>query len=149
MAKIYHFTKLGTAIDKILPSMKLRTNFLNKMNDPKEMHSWAFGGINIDYESLYPSTYSNDTHIDHQFKFGEEFKSEIQAISFVHSDNALGYKNEMMWAHYAENHAGICLELDLPIFIKENEPLSFFKIENIKYGPVKKPLLFWDNNESK
>ena len=26
----------------------------------------------------------------------------------------------MMWAHYTENHEGICLELDEEVFLNEN-----------------------------
>ncbi|HED07907.1 MAG TPA: hypothetical protein ENI57_07320, partial [Ignavibacteria bacterium] len=68
MAKIYHYTKLRTAIEFILPSMTLETNFLSKMNDPKENQIWSFGGINIDYETIYPDTYNEQTHIQHQYK---------------------------------------------------------------------------------
>ncbi len=64
MIKIYHYTKLSTAIEFILPKMQLRTNSLHKMNDPKENQPWAFGGRNIDYGGCYPETYSPETHID-------------------------------------------------------------------------------------
>jgi hypothetical protein len=52
MSKIYHYTKLNTAIEYILPTMTLRTNFLNKMNGPKENQPRRFGGMNFDYKVL-------------------------------------------------------------------------------------------------
>ena len=149
MTKIYHYTKFKTAIEYILPSMSLRTNFLNKMNGPKENQKWAFGGINIDYEGMYPSSYSNETHIDHQYKLGEEIKSQIQALCFVHSEEYAGYENEMMWAQYSENHAGLCLEFDLEKLISDNSSIDFFKFENIFYNNGKSVSLYWDKNDSK
>jgi hypothetical protein len=149
MSKIYHYTKLSTAIVYILPTMTLRTNFLNKMNGPKESQRWAFGGINIDYERMYPTTYSDETHIDHQYKLGEEIKSRIQALCFVHSDEYPGFENEMMWAQYSDNHSGICLELDYDAFINENKDIDFFKFENITYKIGEKVSLYWNRNDSK
>ncbi|CAM3354185.1 DUF2971 domain-containing protein [Zobellia roscoffensis] len=131
MPKIYHYTKLTTAIEFILPSMTLRTNFLNKMNGPKENQEWAFGGVNIDYKGMYPDTYSSETHINNQKKLGEEIKSKIQALCFVHSDQYKGFENEMMWTQYSKNHKGICLEIDTDLFTVENKHLKFFKFENM------------------
>jgi len=148
MPKIYHFTKLSTAIEYILPSMALRTNFLNNMNGPKENQLWAFGGVNIDYEGIYPS-YSHENHIEHQQKLGEEIKSKVQVICFVHSKKHPGFENEMMWAQYSENHRGVCLELDLDIFIQENKNIDFFKFENINYKLNEDVSLHWNRNVSK
>ena len=149
MPKIYHFTKLETAIEFILPSMTLRTNFLNKMNGPKENQEWHFGGINIDYAGMFPETYSKKTHIQHQIKFGEEIKSHIQALCFVHSDKYPGFENEMMWAQYSDNHKGVCLEFDLETFIEENNDLNFFKFENVNYGNIEKVSFYWNRSLSK
>jgi Protein of unknown function (DUF2971) len=141
MSKIYHYTKLSTAIEFILPSMTLRTNFLNKMNGPKENQRWSFGSVNVPYESLYPELNSNIdrnvAHFDSIYKLGEEIKSKIQAICFVYSNEYEGYENEMMWAQYAENHKGICLEIDTDLFIKENSDIEIFKFQNINYNPKK------------
>ena len=141
MSKIYHYTKLSTAIEFILPTMKLRTNFLSKMNGPKENQKWAFGSINLPYEKLYPEIYlNNDINVAHfasQYAFGEEVKSKIQALCFVYSDEYEGYENEMMWAQYAENHSGICLEIDEEIFLEENKNTDIFKFQKVKYNPRK------------
>ncbi|TVZ56623.1 Protein of unknown function (DUF2971) [Lutibacter sp. Hel_I_33_5] len=149
MPKLYHYTSFENAIEFILPHKSLRTNYLSEMNDPKENQQWAFGGINIDYKSIYPNEYSNDTHIFCQQKLGEEIKGKVQALSFVNSDEEDGFKNEMMWAHYGKNHKGLCLEIDVDKFIEENTSINFFKFENIKYLFEKKPSIYWDKRLSK
>lgn len=153
MAKIYHYTKLSTAIEFILPSMSLRTNFLNKMNGPKENQKWSFGGINVPYETLYSDINididSDKDYFGSMYKFGEELKSKIQATCFVYSDTYKGYENEMMWAQYAENHKGICLEIDTDLFIKENSHIDIFKFQNINYNPKKNEWVYWNKNMSK
>ncbi|PKP12406.1 MAG: hypothetical protein CVU08_10675 [Bacteroidetes bacterium HGW-Bacteroidetes-3] len=153
MTKIYHYTKLSTAIEFILPSMCLRTNFLSKMNGPKENQKWSFGGMNVPYETLYTELdYNADSdraHFDGMYKFGEEIKSKIQATCFVYSDKYKGFENEMMWAQYSENHRGICLELDTELFIKENSQLDIFKFQDINYEPKKNEWIYWNRNMSK
>lgn len=154
MGKIYHYTKLSTAIEFILPSMTLRTNFLNKMNGPKENQKWAFGSVNLPYEELYPEIYlENEINIAHfasQYAFGEEIKSKIQAICFTYADEYSGYENEMMWAQYAENHTGICLEIDEDLFLEENKNIKIFKFQNINYSPKKdEKWVHWQKNLSR
>ncbi|MFN3771737.1 DUF2971 domain-containing protein [Cloacibacterium normanense] len=153
MSKIYHYTKLSTAIEFILPSMRLRTNFLSKMNGPKENQKWNFGSINVPYETIYPELHSkldkNLFHFKSMEKLGEEIKSKIQAICFSNSDEYQGYINEMMWAQYAENHMGICLEIDTELFLEENKEIEIFKFQNINYNPKKDDAwIFWNNNLS-
>jgi hypothetical protein len=151
MSKIYHYTKLSTAIEFILPSMTLRTNYLNKMNGPKENQQWSFGGINIPYETMYTDLdyKSDNAHFDCMNRLGDEIKSKIQAICFVNTDQHDGYKNEMMWAQYAENHKGICLEIDTELFIKENDHIDIFKFQNINYRPKKNKWVFWNSEMTK
>ncbi len=151
MSKIYHFTKLSTAIEFILPSMTLRTNFLNKMNGPKENQEWTFGGINVPYETLYSDLdYEKDqSHFEAMYRFGEEIKSKIQALCFVYSDKYKGYENEMMWAQYSENHKGICLEIDTDLFLEENKHINIFKFQDINYSPRKNQWVYWNRSMTK
>lgn len=39
---LYHYCKLNTALEHILPAQKLRFNLLNKTNDPRENKSFVF-----------------------------------------------------------------------------------------------------------
>lgn len=148
MSKIYHFTKLSTAIEYILPTMALRTNFLNKMNGPKENQKWAFGGVNVPYEQLYPNEIKS--HSDRLYQFGEDIKSKIQAICFVYSDKYFGFENEMMWAQYADNHQGVCLEIDTDLFLDENKSIKIFKFQNMNYVTKKRnEWIHWDKSKTK
>ena len=150
MTKIFHFTKLNTAIEFILPKKQLRTNSLKYMNDPKESQPWAFGGIDIDYKTCYPETYSYKTHIDHQYYLGNDIKSCVQLICFVKDEPEKGFLNEIMWAHYADNHHGICLELDQEVFIQENkEQLDQHVFEPVAYGQHEKPYISWEKHLNK
>ena len=139
MSKIYHYTKLETALEYILPSMQLRTNSLSKTNDPKENQPWAFSGKNIDLEKSYP---------EDSFKLGREIKEATQIMCFVNDEPMKGFLNEMMWAHYCNNHRGICIEIDTDIFIDENR-LSETIFEPVTYGPHKKPFISWNRSLTK
>lgn len=150
MTKIYHYTTLKTALEYILPKMQLKTNTINKMNDPKENQPWAFGGIDINYADIYKDTYSDNTVIDHQYTLGNEIKESVQAICFVHDEKMKGFLNEIMWAHYAGNHTGVCLEIDFEIFKEENsEILKIFKFENVTYGAHSDYYLTWNPDKIK
>lgn len=99
MSKIYHYTKLSTTIQYILPEMQLRASSLNQLNDPKENQAWSFSGANVRLNEIYPSTYSDKNHFEHVYKLGGEIKKSIQVLCFVHSELTKGFDNEMMWAH--------------------------------------------------
>lgn len=133
--------------------MTLRSNFLNKMNGPKENQKWAFGSVNVPYEEIYPEldriTDPNKAHFDSMDKLGEEIKSKIQAVCFSHSESCNGFANEMMWAQYANNHKGICIEIDVELFIKQNNHRSLFKFENIIYNPKKDEWVHWNKSLNK
>jgi hypothetical protein len=133
-----------------LPKMQLRTNSLQLMNDPKENQPWSFGGRNIDYKGSYPKTYSRETHIEHQFILGDEIKSSSQIICFVKDVPEKGYLNEIMWAHYSNNHKGVCLELEKDQFLHENkEQIRDSVFEPVIYGQVRKPFIGWEPNIDK
>jgi hypothetical protein len=141
---------LSTAIEYILPKQQLRTSSLHKMNDPKENQPWAFGGGNIDYEQMYPQTYSSNSHINHQYKLGDDIKKNCQIICFVRDEPVQGFLNEIMWAHYSDNHQGICLEIDADKFVKENkEQIADFIFESVTYGQHKKLSFIGDSQMDK
>lgn len=147
MDNIFHFTKIETAIESILPNMTLRTSQLSKMNDPRENQLWAFSTTNVPYETLYPDSID---FADRQFKLGNDIRNAVQVLCFVKGGRPSGYLNEMMWAHYTGNHRGLCLEIDREEFIKENvEILEHSKFESVRYGSHVKPHISFDSNMSK
>jgi hypothetical protein len=145
---IYHYTSLDTFLKYIMPSKTLRSNSLGNMNDPRESHEWAFGSINLPLEELFPGYYSDKTHIDCQFKFGQMVKDRFQVICFSGAKQK-GWDNEMMWAHYGDRHKGICLEFDeekLSQAIKSSFPDAKFQLRDVNYEQKrkKKPWINWD-----
>jgi hypothetical protein len=111
------------------------SNSLALMNDPRESHPWGFGSTNLPYDKLFPDYYSNETHIDCQFKFGQMVKDRFQVICFSGAKH-YGWDNEMMWAHYADRQRGICLEFDEEILkasIESNFPETRFELQDVNY----------------
>lgn len=151
MGSLFHYTKAETFVEKILPSKYLKTNSLASMNDPREMEPWAFGGKNLPLEELFHGYYSRDTHIDCQYKFGNLLKNKFQVICFSGAKKD-GWNNEMMWTHYGENQAGVCLEFDEDMLLKGIESLSTsanYWIGNVNYSNSDSDVsLTWDKNIS-
>lgn len=127
--KIYHFTKLDTAIFRILPAMKLKLSpFLNS-NDPKEYKSFGFWSIFEDFSDL------ERIEIKKQFQFflKSQCKQLCFSLSYFYKGVFIdGYNHPSMWAHYGENQNGICLVLDREKFIKSNPDLFHLKV---RYSP--------------
>jgi hypothetical protein len=120
------------------------------MNDPRENQLWSFslGGNGLD--AMYPELYSDETHISFSYKLGDEIKSSSQIICFVNDNPEKGILNEMMWAHYADNHRGVCLEIDSDKFIDENKKqLTDYVFEPVTYGSHEKPFFWADSNLGK
>jgi hypothetical protein len=122
------------------------------MNDPRESHGWTFGSINLPFEKFFPGYYSDETHIDCQYKFGQMIKDKLQVICFSGANQA-GWNNEMMWAHYADNQRGVCLEFDedkLVSSIKESFPNNKFELKNVSYAQTnkRKPWIYWNESFS-
>jgi hypothetical protein len=148
---LFHYTKLSTLLEHILPYQKLKSNDLNCMNDPRESHPWSFGGINIPLETLFPD-YKNETHIDCQMRFGKMIKDRLQVICFSGAKKE-GWNNEMMWAHYAEKQRGVCLEFDteeLTTVVENHFPSSDWVLEDVNYiqNPVDSPWIYWNTSIS-
>lgn len=132
---LYHFTRLDTFLNYILPSETLMSNSLAQMNDPREYHPWGFGSVNLPYEKLFPGYYSDQTHIDCILKFGQMTKDRFQVICFSGAKHN-GWDNEMMWAHYADRQKGICLEFDeaaLKNSINNHFPGTRFEFQDVDY----------------
>lgn len=111
---LYYYCKLSTAIEKILPQMSLRISPLENTNDPRENKDLVFSTIsNIN---------DNNLKIDNTF-VNKLIKEDCKVLCFSLSSGkyTAGYSYSAMWAHYAENHTGICLEIDKDIFIEENK----------------------------
>lgn len=113
--KLYHYTKFDTFIYHILPKMELRLGPLEGSNDP------------IEFSPTYTLDFNAFTEEHHERIF-EEIRERLKHYKYLSfcrdTKNLKGYKIPPMWAHYAENHNGVCIELDstrLPKTITSNE----------------------------
>jgi len=136
--RIYHYCKLDTAIESILPLNELLLNNFNKTNDPREYKSFLFAEKYWKKEHLLDS----DMEIANQ-KISEILRSDCKFISFSQDfKDFFGYEYARMWSYYGANHKGICLEIDKNEFISENsgkiDPLLFRKIQ-YKEFKINKP----------
>lgn len=151
MESIYHYTRFETFMSYILPTGCIRPNSLRYMNDPRESLDWAFGSTNLPYEEIFKGYYSDKTHIDCQFKYGNLIKDKYQVLCFSGA-RSKGWNNEMMWAHYGGMHSGVCLEFDEDMLlenIRTKYPEALFDIENISYSNKKEsPWLHWQSDKS-
>ncbi len=115
---LYHYTRLATAVEHILPTLQLRFGRFSKMRDPRETH-WAFAA----------SFWGEDPEADEFFWIAqrriEELKESVRVLSLTRdganddSDPRFrrGYAHPRLWEQYAGNHAGVCLCFSVPELI--------------------------------
>jgi hypothetical protein len=122
---IYHYTKTANLF-LILPEMRLKMSRLSETNDPREkVHSFdgIFHGPKHEYSS------------NRCILLIENFMNNAPAISCFSGDtsNKNGFDLPTMWAHYAENHEGICLKINTQKFLFENKNIkcAFDKMDYI------------------
>ena len=120
---IYHYCPYDVAIEKIIPKCRLRFNRFIKLNDPKETNSL----------SILKSNWPGESEIHKQIR--RQVINQWRVICFSCDNNELqsndilldntynyhtspGYARPTMWAHYANNHEGVCLQINKEIFNK-------------------------------
>lgn len=120
--KLYHFTKIETAIRFILPNKYLLLNSLINMNDPKE---------NLLHETNIGEGFKFFTYID-DYTLAKKIQNETKVLCFsidrqIEIENKLfkikGYELQRMWAQYGGNNTGVALVIDYEKFIKENQEI--------------------------
>lgn len=87
-------TRLSTFEEYILPTQQIRISTFDRVNDPFELLGEIAGGNKSTHDFNWLRKHWTETH---------------GFISF--SDN---WRSPLMWAHYAENHTGVCLGIDIP-----------------------------------
>lgn len=129
--KIYHYTSLNKAIELILPNKQLLLNLFLKTNDPRETKDYWLGmeckSGDYDLSSFSLEEIRNKT--------STIIKNSFKVVCFsLDSSTQKGYQILSMWAHYGDNHKGVCLEIDMKKFCEENKEIlqdSIFK--NVDY----------------
>ncbi len=103
--KLYHYTKFEPFVSYILPELKLRFNPFSECNDPFEFNISCILDV------------TQFTHM-HYREIAKAYEMELNEYKFIcfckDKDNLYpdGYKLPTMWAHYGQNHEGICIEID-------------------------------------
>lgn len=114
---VYHYTKRETALEWILPSMKLRLCPFESVNDPRESKIWFF--------EIYKGIGQNISlhHMDLGYEASALAKSTTLLLCCSADDPDLdpkerdywfrrGFGYPRMWEQYADNHKGVCFVLD-------------------------------------
>lgn len=123
---LYHYTKVETLLKYILPQNAIRLNSLINMNDPNEnlLHMVYKDGI----------INTSDPSLDEVYS-AEKIQKESKVACFsIKSGQKSGYSIQPMWAHYAENNCGVCIEIDFSKLLDSNS--SLIKRSNFHYGKI-------------
>jgi hypothetical protein len=108
---IYHYTKLQTAMEKILFGNQLRFSTLSETNDPYEFKKIFFSYS----EYIGPggdanSDFANSKKINSELN--TIIKEKTKVLCFCKNGRSTyAYQKSRMWSQYAENHRGVCLQL--------------------------------------
>jgi hypothetical protein len=126
---LYHYTRLSTALENILPEWLLRLNPFSKMRDPRESRRWGFEAtgfkqydhIDMDEDEDAEAMEELRRFMELQLK-GEALKDHFKVLSLTRddprerdADSAIfgrGFAHPRLWEHYADNHRGVCLCFD-------------------------------------
>lgn len=91
--RLYHFTKLETALKFILPQRQLKIGRFETLNDPFEL--WGVQGGDADSKERLIRVKDHWWSVMGVMCFGQHWMSPV------------------MWAHYGDNHTGVALGFDL------------------------------------
>lgn len=92
--RLYYMTTLETLEQNILPELRVRVSTFDKVNDPFELLG------------------ARQTNREGRRHFAGLYDHWVKTLGFVSfSDN---WKSPLMWGHYARNHTGVCLGIEIP-----------------------------------
>ena len=111
---LFHYTRLSTAIEGILPKLRLRLGRFSSMRDPRETQ-WAFATVFTGFED-------EDSEPDRLSAtlWGalERAREDVRILSLTEDDRSSndifgrGFARPRLWEQYAGNHVGVCLCLE-------------------------------------
>lgn len=126
---VYHYTSRETALEKILPTKKLRIGSLGNTNDPRETKEWGFPIVGSGVNSNNKGDFKRFIDLSSQYEqvANSIRKEEWWALCTTQDDEDLvipkakdpdfthfkwGHSRGRMWAQYADCHKGVCLVID-------------------------------------
>jgi hypothetical protein len=137
---LFHYTRLRTTIERILPKLSLRFSRYSNMRDPRETQ-WAFAA----------SFFGDIPDVDELFwriqSRLQELKSSARLLSCTEDDRVVpelhdqvfsrGFAHPRLWEQYADDHAGVCLVLDkarlIDVVTRAADPLGTLKHDSVTY----------------
>ena len=125
--KLYHYTRYHTLCKYIIPFKRLKFSSILNTNDPSESNPKFI------YGESCPTKLLNDNADYYSQMFREEYR-KYKFISFCSNRGGVeGFKISSMWAHYGNNHKGVCIEIDTDLLglLSENlKQYNNYKIIN-------------------
>lgn len=94
MQRLYYMTSVETLEEFILPDMRIRLSTFDAVNDPFELLALRHGGR------------------EQRRRFAWLYDYWVRLLGFVSLSET--WRSPLMWAHYARNHTGVCLGIDVP-----------------------------------
>jgi hypothetical protein len=92
--RLYYMTTLETLEQYILPEARIRVSTFDTVNDPFELLAMSHGSKS------------------ERRKFRWLYEYWVSTLGFISMSEH--WQSPLMWAHYAKNHTGICLGIEVP-----------------------------------
>lgn len=140
--EVFHYTKMQTAIEKILVSKKIMFGQVGLTNDPREtkewsLHAWHDRETKTDYEKRDKKLSTEFLRVRNQE--WKVFCASKHTADYSSDSPFLGGDcRPKMWAHYGGNHTGVCLKFNSQKLAQRLEKEVVGKINNskIEHGHV-------------
>lgn len=114
---LYHYTGLGTALEYILPTWRLKMSPFTAMRDPRESGNWGFEATVSDLDAREEIR----AFVELQ-QLARDLKDRVKVLSMTRDDPSgrddasaifgRGFAHPRLWEHYADDHRGVCLCFD-------------------------------------
>jgi hypothetical protein len=139
---LYHYTKLSTAIESILPTWKLKMNPFSKMRDPRESKRWGLEG----HGRGSADALEDVQKFAEMNALAEELKDRVKVLALTRDDPSersaetaifgSGLAHPRLWEHYAESHRGVCLCFDR-VMLTTRLTKKLARHGEVLHGPIK------------
>lgn len=118
---VCHYTKREVALEKIFQTGTIKLGKMENTNDPYEIEGWSL--VNFDKSRFNDLKMEPDQNIDIDMDIRDIqrqtrlFCCTMDSKDPIYRNKATGsfgraFANPAVWAHYGENHKGICLVFD-------------------------------------
>jgi hypothetical protein len=117
--EVFHYTKRDTALEHILLDKKIRLGQIGLTNDPRESKEWWFPlqsnkalkpKVFLDLEQKVINSANNIG--TKEWKVLCVSQHHPDHLSRQHNPFVQGFCRPRMWAHYSDNHKGVCFRFN-------------------------------------